>query len=169
MGVNARKTGCTPHGRSLDEFSICKGRWDRNRTCNLRFWSTRRTIQSRPTASTSALNPRLEATHRPGSSKHVQPVCSQFCSQADLHPSAGRRSAHEPGRPDSHGHPKQSAILISSGCHFREQVNPTPSPEGIRTTVQLSKAGEVLDVELLGHIVLGLLCFVNLKERGLGV
>jgi hypothetical protein len=35
--------------------------------------------------------------------------------------------------------------------------------------VQPSNAGEVLDVELLGHIVLCPLCFVNLNERGLDV
>jgi hypothetical protein len=76
------------------------GRWDRNRTCNLRFWSTRRSVQTRPATSRRALNTRFLATHRPAASKHVQPLCSQFCSQLGLHPSAGRRSSHELGRPD---------------------------------------------------------------------
>ena len=57
------------------------GRWDRNRTCNLRFWSTRRSVQIRPGTSNIALNSLISATHRPAASKHVQPLCSQFCSQ----------------------------------------------------------------------------------------
>jgi hypothetical protein len=43
------------------------------------------------------------AARCPGSSResnNVQPLCSQFCSQRDLHPSAGRRSSHELGYPD---------------------------------------------------------------------
>jgi len=60
---NGRQTICLqPH-----EFRVLGGRWDRNRTCTLRFWSTRCAVWHRPTAS-----------------KHVQPVCSQFCSQHDL-------------------------------------------------------------------------------------
>jgi hypothetical protein len=70
------------------EFS---GRWDRNRTCNLRFWSTRRAVQTRPGKSKLRLNSRFLATHRPASSKNVQPVCSQFCSQLEpyLHSETG--------------------------------------------------------------------------------
>jgi len=58
-----------------------RGRWDRNRTCNLRFWSTRRAVQGRLTLSNTALNSLFLATHRPAPSKNVQPLCSQFCSQ----------------------------------------------------------------------------------------
>ncbi|HST87690.1 MAG TPA: JAB domain-containing protein, partial [Ktedonobacterales bacterium] len=43
-----------------------------------------------------------------------------------------------------------------------------PSPEDIRTTEQLRKAGELLDIELLDHIVVGQHRWVSLKERGLG-
>ncbi|HEX9067858.1 MAG TPA: DNA repair protein RadC [Ktedonobacterales bacterium] len=52
--------------------------------------------------------------------------------------------------------------------HNHPSGDPTPSPEDIRTTEQLRRAGEVLDVELLDHIVLGHQRFVSLKERGLG-
>jgi hypothetical protein len=61
------------------------GRWDRNRTCTLRLWSTRRAVQSRPGLSKLPSNSYFLATHRPAASKYVQPLCSQFCSQGDLH------------------------------------------------------------------------------------
>jgi DNA repair protein RadC len=38
----------------------------------------------------------------------------------------------------------------------------------VRTTEQLVKAGEYLDIELLDHLVIGHSSFVSLKERGLG-
>jgi hypothetical protein len=81
MGSKARKTGCASYNCSTHEFRVRKGRWDRNRTCNLRFWSTRRAVQDRLKSSNAALNPQFLTVHRPGSSKNVQPVCSQFCSQ----------------------------------------------------------------------------------------
>jgi hypothetical protein len=83
------------HVAAVPINSRLRGRWDRNRTCNLRFWSTRRAVQDRPRMSKLLLNPRLLMLHRPGLSNNVQPVCSQFCSQRDPHPSTGRRSSHE--------------------------------------------------------------------------
>ncbi len=52
--------------------------------------------------------------------------------------------------------------------HNHPSGDPTPSPEDIRTTEQLRKAGELLDIELLDHIILGQQRHVSLKERGLG-
>ncbi len=52
--------------------------------------------------------------------------------------------------------------------HNHPSGDPTPSPEDIRTTDQLRKAGELLDIELLDHIVIGHQRYVSLKERGLG-
>jgi DNA repair protein RadC len=54
--------------------------------------------------------------------------------------------------------------------HNHPSGDPTPSPEDIRTTEQLRKAGEYLDIELLDHIIIGQgpERFVSLKERGLG-
>jgi hypothetical protein len=79
------------HGAATLMNSGCRGRWDRNRTGALRLWSTRRAVQRRPAMSKSPLNSQFLATHRPAPSKHVQPLCSQLCSQDDLHPSAGSR------------------------------------------------------------------------------
>lgn len=63
---------------------------------------------------------------------------------------------------------------ISRNCpalvviHNHPSGDTTPSPEDIRTTEQLRKAGELLDIELLDHIIVGHNRFVSLKERGLG-
>ena len=57
------------------------------------------------------------------------------------------------------------AIVV---VHNHPSGDPTPSPEDIRTTEQLRKAGEILDIELLDHIVIGHQRFVSLKQRGLG-
>jgi hypothetical protein len=80
IGVKAH-TGCWSHRTVIPMNSGATGRWDRNRTGNLRFWSTRRGIQTRLKLSKLPLNWRFLAAPRPESSKHVQPVCSQFCSQ----------------------------------------------------------------------------------------
>jgi DNA repair protein RadC len=52
--------------------------------------------------------------------------------------------------------------------HNHPSGDPTPSPEDIRTTEQLRRAGEALEIELLDHIILGQQRYVSLKERGLG-
>ena len=57
------------------------------------------------------------------------------------------------------------AIVV---VHNHPSGDPTPSPEDVRTTEQVRKAGELLDVELLDHIVVGQQKWVSLKERGLG-
>jgi len=43
----------------------------------------------------------------------------------------------------------------------------TPSPEDVRFTKEVAKAGELLGVQLLDHIVVGHGNFVSMKERGL--
>jgi DNA repair protein RadC len=57
------------------------------------------------------------------------------------------------------------AIVVA---HNHPSGDPAPSPEDVRTTEQLRKAGELLDIELLDHIVIGHNCFVSMKERRLG-
>jgi DNA repair protein RadC len=52
--------------------------------------------------------------------------------------------------------------------HNHPSGDPTPSPEDVRTTEQLRKAGELLDIELLDHVIIGQHKWVSLKERGLG-
>lgn len=57
------------------------------------------------------------------------------------------------------------AIVV---VHNHPSGDPAPSPEDVRTTEQLRKAGELLDIELLDHIVVGHNCFISMKQRRLG-
>lgn len=52
--------------------------------------------------------------------------------------------------------------------HNQLSGDPTPSSEDIRTTERLRQAGELLDIALLDHIVIGQQRYVSMKERGLG-
>jgi DNA repair protein RadC len=52
--------------------------------------------------------------------------------------------------------------------HNHPSGDPPPSPEDIRTTEQLRRAGEAMEIELLDHIILGQQRYVSLKERGFG-
>jgi len=46
--------------------------------------------------------------------------------------------------------------------------DPTPSPDDVAITRAILQAGDLLDIKLLDHIVVGSGRFVSLKERGLG-
>ncbi len=59
-------------------------------------------------------------------------------------------------------------MQMSYGASAPTLCDPTPSPEDVATTAQLVKAGELLDVELLDHVVIGHGRYVSLKERSLG-
>lgn len=52
--------------------------------------------------------------------------------------------------------------------HNHPSGDPTPSPDDIAITRAIIQAGELLDVKLLDHIIVGSGRFVSLKERGLG-
>jgi len=52
--------------------------------------------------------------------------------------------------------------------HNHPSGDPTPSPEDVAVTKQIVKAGKLLDVEVLDHLIIGRQRFVSLKERGLG-
>ena len=54
-------------------------------------------------------------------------------------------------------------------AHNHPSGDPTPSPEDAAITREIVKAGALLDVEVLDHLVIGAQGkFVSLKERGLG-
>jgi DNA repair protein RadC len=57
------------------------------------------------------------------------------------------------------------AVIV---VHNHPSGDPIPSPEDIRTTEHLRRAGEALDIELLDHVILSQQRYVSLKERGLG-
>ncbi len=52
--------------------------------------------------------------------------------------------------------------------HNHPSGDPTPSPDDVAITRAITQAGELLDVKLLDHIIIGSGRFVSLKERGLG-
>jgi len=58
-----------------------------------------------------------------------------------------------------------TAIII---VHNHPSGDPTPSPEDVRVTRALVETGELLDIQVLDHLIIGHGRYVSLKERGLG-
>jgi hypothetical protein len=46
--------------------------------------------------------------------------------------------------------------------------DPSPSPEDILLTETIRKAGELADIQVLDHLIIGQQRYVSLKERRLG-
>ncbi len=61
---------------------------------------------------------------------------------------------------------ENAAALIVA--HNHPSGDPSPSSEDVKVTRQLIKSGELLDIGVLDHIVIGHHRFVSMKERGLG-
>ncbi|RME82188.1 MAG: JAB domain-containing protein [Caldilineae bacterium] len=57
-----------------------------------------------------------------------------------------------------------AAIILA---HNHPSGDPTPSPEDIALTRQIIEAGNLLNVQVLDHVILGRQTWVSLKERGL--
>ena len=53
-------------------------------------------------------------------------------------------------------------------CHNHPSGDPTPSPDDVAVTRAMVEAGQLLDIPILDHLVIGGNRFVSLKERGLG-
>ncbi|HEU5346427.1 MAG TPA: DNA repair protein RadC [Ktedonobacterales bacterium] len=60
------------------------------------------------------------------------------------------------------------ACLSIIVVHNHPSGDPAASPEDVRTTEQLRRAGELLDIALLDHIIIGRHHHFSLKEHGLG-
>lgn len=58
-----------------------------------------------------------------------------------------------------------AAIIV---VHNHPSGDPTPSPDDVKITQEIVKAGELLGIEVLDHLVIGSQRYVSLKERGLG-
>jgi DNA repair protein RadC len=58
-----------------------------------------------------------------------------------------------------------TAIIV---IHNHPSGDPTPSPDDVAVTRELVKAGELMGVKVLDHIVIGQGRHVSMKERGLG-
>jgi DNA repair protein RadC len=52
--------------------------------------------------------------------------------------------------------------------HNHPSQDPTPSPDDVMVTRAIVQAGNLLDTDVLDHIIIGGSRFVSLKERGLG-
>ncbi len=52
--------------------------------------------------------------------------------------------------------------------HNHPSGDPAPSPDDIELTKTLRQAGDVLQIELLDHIVIGDRRFASMKQLGLG-
>jgi DNA repair protein RadC len=57
-----------------------------------------------------------------------------------------------------------SVILV----HNHPSGDPTPSPEDISVTKAIITAGELMDIEVLDHLVIGKNSFISMKSKGLG-
>ena len=58
-----------------------------------------------------------------------------------------------------------AALIV---VHNHPSGDPTPSPEDVIVTRKIVEAGELLDVTVLDHLIIGRGRFVSMKERGLG-
>ncbi len=65
-----------------------------------------------------------------------------------------------------HAIKENAAAMIVA--HNHPSGDPSPSPEDVRVTKQIVSAGQLLDVDVLDHLVIGHGRYVSLKERGLG-
>ena len=62
---------------------------------------------------------------------------------------------------------RDNALAIIVG-HNHPSGDPTPSPEDVQVTQHLVQVGEMLEIKVLDHVIIGRQSFVSLKERGLG-
>jgi DNA repair protein RadC len=58
-----------------------------------------------------------------------------------------------------------AAVII---VHNHPSGDPTPSPEDVEVTRQLVAASNLLDIEVLDHLIIGQQRWISLRERGLG-
>ena len=58
-----------------------------------------------------------------------------------------------------------AAVIL---VHNHPSGDPSPSPDDVEITRQVTDAGRLLDIQLLDHVILAQGGYVSLKERGLG-
>ncbi|MEJ2606332.1 MAG: DNA repair protein RadC [Anaerolineales bacterium] len=58
-----------------------------------------------------------------------------------------------------------AAVIVA---HNHPSGDPTPSPEDVRVTKAIVESGELMDIEVLDHLIIGKNRYVSLKSKGLG-
>jgi DNA repair protein RadC len=53
-------------------------------------------------------------------------------------------------------------------AHNHPSGDPSPSPEDVNLTRRLVKAGKLLEVQVLDHLIIGQNRYISLRERALG-
>ena len=65
----------------------------------------------------------------------------------------------------------KGAILANAAAvifaHNHPSGDPTPSPDDVNTTRELVKAGEILDIPVLDHVIIGAGRYISMAERKL--
>ncbi|RLC75129.1 MAG: hypothetical protein DRJ03_30755 [Chloroflexi bacterium] len=61
---------------------------------------------------------------------------------------------------------RNCAAIIAA--HNHPSGDPSPSPEDVEVTRQLVEVGNLIDIQVLDHLIIGQRRFVSLRERGLG-
>jgi DNA repair protein RadC len=62
---------------------------------------------------------------------------------------------------------RQNATAIVA-VHNHPSGDPTPSSADVTLTIELVQAGELLDIDLLDHLIIGQGRWVSLRRLGLG-
>lgn len=58
-----------------------------------------------------------------------------------------------------------ASIII---LHNHPSGDPSPSPEDVAVTKEIIRAGELMDIQVLDHLIIGKNKFISLKSKGLG-
>lgn len=58
-----------------------------------------------------------------------------------------------------------AAVIVA---HNHPSGDPAPSPEDVAVTREIVGAGQLLDIEVLDHLIVGRQRYVSMRERGLG-
>src|SRR6185436_10039462 len=88
--------------------------------------------------------------------QHAQAIYQGTVNSAQIRPAEVFRPAMRLNSP---------AIIIA---HAHPSGDPAPSPEDVLITRELVSAGNILEIELLDHLVIGAGRWVSMRERGLG-
>lgn len=58
-----------------------------------------------------------------------------------------------------------AAMIVA---HNHPSGDPSPSPEDVNVTREMVRAGKIMSLDVLDHVIIGRMRYVSLKERGLG-